>query len=62
MKRRDFLKRGISVGFIAGTAFTMNPLKLRAGSNSGNYDMVAIRGGSAASMFDRAIEEYGGMS
>lgn len=61
MKRRDFLKRGISVGFIAGTAFTINPYKLGATSTSGNYDMVAIRGGSASSMFDRAIEEYGGM-
>lgn len=60
MKRRDFLKRGISVGFIAGTAFTINPYKSLAGTQS-DYDMIAIRGGSASSMFDRAIEEYGGM-
>jgi len=63
MKRRDFLKRGISIGFVGGTAFTLNPYKtLNANSNSGNYDMVAIRGGKADSMFDRAMEEYGGMS
>lgn len=61
MKRRDFLKRGLSVGFVAGTAFTLNPYKLAAQSNSEAYDMVAIRGGNAGSMFDRAIEEYGGM-
>jgi uncharacterized protein (DUF362 family) len=62
MKRRDFLKRGLSVGFIAGTAFTINPYKTFAASRyTGNYDMVAIRGGSADAMFDRAMEEYGGM-
>jgi len=60
MKRRDFLKRGLSVGFIAGTTFTINPYNSFAG-NQNNYDMIAIRGGSASSMFDRAIEEYGGM-
>lgn len=62
MKRRDFLKRGLSVGFVAGTAFTINPYKtFGSGQYSGTYDMVAIRGGNADSMFDRAMEEYGGM-
>ena len=28
---------------------------------AGDYDMVAIRGGEADAMFDRAIEEMGGM-
>ncbi len=61
MKRRDFLKRGLSVGFVAGTAFTLNPYKLSAAAQAGNYDMIAIRGGNPDSMFDRAMEEYGGM-
>ncbi|MGC9344111.1 MAG: DUF362 domain-containing protein [Bacteroidales bacterium] len=62
MKRRDFLKKGISVGFIAGTAFTINPYKtFGSARNAGNYDMVAIRGGNPNAMFDRAMEEYGGM-
>ncbi|HYW94714.1 MAG TPA: DUF362 domain-containing protein [Bacteroidales bacterium] len=62
MKRRDFLKRGLSVGFVAGTAFTINPYKnLIASPLASDYDMVAIRGGEADSMFDRAIEEMGGM-
>ena len=62
MKRRDFLKRGISVGFVAGTAFTINPYRnLMASPLTGDYDMVAIKGGEADAMFDRAIEEMGGM-
>ena len=62
MKRRAFLKRGISVGFVAGTAFTINPMRnLMASPLAGNYDMVAIMGGEADAMFDRAIEEFGGM-
>ena len=62
MKRRDFVKRGLSVGFVAGTAFTINPYKkLMASPLSADYDMVAIRGGEADAMFDRAIEEMGGM-
>jgi uncharacterized protein (DUF362 family) len=64
MKRRDFLKRGVTVGFVAGTAFTINPYKNVFGSPSSpmeEYDMVFIRGGDVVSMFDRAMEEYGGM-
>jgi uncharacterized protein (DUF362 family) len=62
MKRRDFLKRGITVGFVAGTAFTIRPGALRAGLPAQEADMVAIRGGSADGMFDRAMEEFGGIS
>ncbi|MBE0653814.1 MAG: DUF362 domain-containing protein [Bacteroidales bacterium] len=62
MKRRDFLKSGISVGFVAGTAFTLNPYKkLTANPFVADYDMVAIRGGEANAMFDRGMEEFGGM-
>ncbi len=62
MKRRDFLKRGLTVGFVAGTAFTIDPSRnLFASPADPGFDMVAIRGGEADSMFDRAIEEMGGM-
>lgn len=64
MKRRDFLKRGVTVGFVAGTAFTINPYKNVFGAPSNpleEYDMVFIRGGEAETMFDRAMEEFGGM-
>lgn len=62
MKRRDFLKQGITVGFVAGTVFTIDPSrKLMASPNQSEYDMIAIRGGEAGAMFDRGIEEFGGM-
>lgn len=50
------------MGVVAGTAFTLNQYKAFGLSRlPGNYDLVAIRGGNPSSMFDRAIEEYGGM-
>lgn len=65
MKRRDFLQKSISAGLIAGAS-----LKL-AGINSlfansldpldNDYDLVAIKGGEADAMFDKAISEFGGM-
>ena len=65
MRRRDFLIRGLGAGFVAGTAFTMAPVNdLFAGlpaNASGDYDLVAIRGGEPDTMFDRGIEELGGM-
>jgi uncharacterized protein (DUF362 family) len=62
MKRIDFLKNGLTVGFVAGAAFTINPLKrVNAAQAQEQYDMIAIRGGEAAAMFDRGIEEYGGI-
>jgi uncharacterized protein (DUF362 family) len=42
-------------------AFTLNPYKV-FGNTRSDYDMVAIRGGNPGSMFDRAMEEYGGMT
>lgn len=62
MKRRDFLKRGLSIGFVAGTSFAINPYKnLMASPLAEDYDMVAIMGGKADAMFDTAIESMGGM-
>jgi len=65
MKRRDFLKKGVGAGFVAGTAFTVSSSnKLFAGMNllpEEPYDLVAIRGGEPDVMFDRGIEELGGM-
>ena len=65
MERREFLKKGLGAGFVAGTALTAVPsARLFAGANSpseGDYDLVAIRGGEPDVMFDRGIEELGGM-
>ncbi len=64
MKRRDFLNKSVSAGLAAGAAFTLLPYrKLMAGekTSSAAYDMVAIRGGEADAMFDRAIQSLGGI-
>jgi len=48
IKRRDFLKRGLTVGFVAGTTFAINPYKnLLASPLSEEYD--------AASLFGQAL-------
>ena len=65
MKRRDFLKKGINTGIIAGTAMSLGNYGKILGSPPANpegpYDMVAIKGGEPDFMFDRAIESLGGM-
>jgi len=65
MNRRDFFKRSIYAGVATGAAVTLgktNPLF--AGSfppAAGAYDLVAVKGGEAAAMFDKAMESLGGM-
>lgn len=68
MNRRDFFKRSIYTSVAAGTAFTLgDPGKLIAAAMSAPpdkpdpYDLVAVKGGEPAAMFDRAIESLGGM-
>jgi uncharacterized protein (DUF362 family) len=65
MKRRDFLRKSIGAGFVAGSAlsFTGYNRLFGAGLNENNtpYDLVAVRGGEPEIMFDRAIEAMGGM-
>jgi uncharacterized protein (DUF362 family) len=66
MERRDFLKKGIGAGIIAGATFSLTGFdKLFAGvpnqAQKGNYDLVAVRGGEPEVMFDKGIEALGGM-
>jgi uncharacterized protein (DUF362 family) len=66
MERRDFLKKSIGAGVIAGASFSLAGVNsLFAGTNSqaqkGAYDLVAVRGGEPEVMFDRGIEALGGM-
>lgn len=66
MERRDFLKKGIGAGVIAGASFSIAGVNsLFAGTSSqsqkGAYDLVAVRGGEPEVMFDRGIEAMGGM-
>ena len=64
MKRREFLLKSAAVGVVAGTAYSMGGYgRLIAGvPSSAAIDIVAIRGGEAAAMFDKGISALGGMS
>ncbi|MFH0893792.1 MAG: DUF362 domain-containing protein [Bacteroidota bacterium] len=64
MKRRDFLKNSLALG-LAGYAL---PSFVKAGNWLGSpsglalpYDLVAIKGGEADVMFEKAIASLGGM-
>ncbi len=65
MKRRDFFKKGLSAGIIAGTAITFGKYKNLFEANSlppdDTFDLVAVKGGEPVEMFDKAIESLGGM-
>ncbi len=65
MNRRTFFKQGIYAGLAAGAALSLgksrNLFAQPSFSASGEYDLVAVRGGEPVAMFDRAIESLGGM-
>ncbi len=65
MKRREFLKKGIAAGIVAGSALTFDGVnRLFAASYSPAdkpYDLVAVKGSSSANMFEKGIAELGGM-
>ncbi len=64
MKRRDFLRKGIGAGVLAGSALSMVPYHRIAGKpagQDGNFDLVAIKGGEPHTMFDQAIQAMGGI-
>ncbi len=65
MKRRDFIYRGIGAGLVTGMGFhsylfgSVTPGK--GFKPISPYDMVAVRGGEAEVMFEKAIAWLGGM-
>ena len=65
MKRRDFLKKSVGTGFVAGTALSFTGFNKLFGAElterNSPYDLVAVRGGEPEIMFDRAIEAMGGI-
>ena len=65
MDRRDFIKKGIQAGIIAGTAASFGKYSNLFASQPSlpikNYDLVAVKGGEPDIMFDKAIESLGGM-
>ncbi|MDR2887359.1 MAG: DUF362 domain-containing protein [Bacteroidales bacterium] len=65
MKRRDFITKSIGAGIVAGAGFSLMPIEKAFGGSVYNpaapYDMVALMGGEAASMFEKGIASLGGM-
>lgn len=65
MKRRDFLKKGLGAGLLAGAFLKVNGAGTLAGVNKANlskpFDLVAVMGGEPAQMFDKAIAAMGGI-
>lgn len=63
MKRREFIQKSMAAAAFAGTAISLPGYARYLGpTGTGNYDLVAVKGGEPALMFDRAIEAMGGMS
>lgn len=65
MKRRDFIRSSVGLGVLSGAALSMGNFGdlTAAEVNAAQlpYDMVAIKGGGAAEMFDKGIASLGGM-
>ena len=67
MKRRDFLLKSVNAGILTGAALSVGNVSnlfgtQMTGSADLPYDLIAVRGGSPADMFDKAIASMGGMS
>jgi uncharacterized protein (DUF362 family) len=64
MNRRDFLKKTLESGAIAGSALAFGgypELMAAPGKPASTYDLVAVMGGEPEVMFDKAIASMGGM-
>lgn len=67
MNRREFFRKSLAAGIAAGTAATLaKPENLFAAISSPAgpgtaYDLVAVKGGDPALMFDKGIESLGGI-
>ncbi|MCX6133752.1 MAG: DUF362 domain-containing protein [Ignavibacteriales bacterium] len=66
MDRRTFFRNSLGVSALAGSYLTLGgPKDLFAGvaprTAAGTVDLVAVRGGEAAQMFQKGIEAFGGI-
>jgi uncharacterized protein (DUF362 family) len=64
MKRRDFLRKSFGATVASGALLSTQSFTKVFGAEkkaSGNYDLVAIKGGEPDVMFEKAIAELGGM-
>jgi uncharacterized protein (DUF362 family) len=64
MKRRDFLKKSVSAGLVAGAAYSVGGYNNLYGAVPVQLipDLVAIMGGKPDAMFDKGISALGGMT
>lgn len=64
MKRRDFFRKSISAGLVAGAAYSVGGYNNLFAETPGFEipDLVAVRGGSPEAMFDKGITAMGGMT
>lgn len=68
MDRRNFLKKGIMFGTATGFGVagfanaTLDMTSFGQQNIKGNYDLVAVRGEEIVGMFEKAMQEMGGMS
>jgi uncharacterized protein (DUF362 family) len=65
MRRREFIRNSVGFGVLSGAALSLGKFgELIASENSAfqlPYDLVAVRGGEPAVMFDKAIASLGGI-
>lgn len=61
MQRRDFLKGAALCALLAGLPGTLRGAGVSAENETGEPDLVAVRGEDPAAMFDRGIAEFGGI-
>ena len=67
MDRREFLKKSVQTGLLAGVSLSIPGVygKYLAKTSKlavNPYDLIAIKGGEPDAMFDEAIKQFGGMS
>ena len=65
MQRRDFIFKGVGAGILTGIGLSSNvfgeSFGNMAASGAAPFDLVAVRGGEAEVMFEKAIASLGGM-
>ncbi len=61
MNRREFIKRSMAAGLVAGTAMASGYFDVFAAEKAGIPDLVAVKGGEPGLMFDKAVSEFGGI-
>jgi len=62
MKRREFFRTAVGAAAVAGASpLLSHAFRYAAAAGPETYDLVAVRGGDAETMFDKGIEAFGGI-